>query len=299
MRNIHLARIRIAIGMALGTLQIHGGCGPCNDHVTTTPIFPKMNGPDGSTEPPPPLGPLSHEECAKLCTEGTSRSCRTFLVDAGATQILECVYFGQCGAGRRPAGLVVRGGEILARMAALEAASVDAFRILARELASYGAPASLLRGCRRAAHDEARHARSMDVLARRAGAKRCRVTRAKARRRSLVAIARENAREGCVGEAWGALLAHVQATTATDPAVRRAMAPIAKDEARHAALSSAVDAWIAKKKPSARLSRTKHSHAKRILRDVAKMPGSPALGLPNGHEAVGLATALFSSLGWL
>lgn len=295
----HLARIRIAIGMALGSLNIYGGCGPCGDNVVTTPLVPMMNGPDSATEPLPPVGPKSAAECAKLCTQGTSRSCRVYLDEAGTAEILECVYFGQCGAGRRPAGLVVRGGAVLARMAALEAASVDAFRILERELASHGAPKTMLSSCRRAARDEARHARTMDALARRSGARRCRVTKPQSRRRrSLVAIAKENAREGCVGEAWGALLAQFQATTATDPVVRATMEKIAKDEARHAALSFAVDAWIARKR-HADLSRTKRSHAKRILREVAKMPGSSELGLPNGRDAVRLATALFSSLGWI
>jgi hypothetical protein len=42
----------------------------------------------------------------------------------------------------------------------LEAASVEAFRILRDELRCYGAPRSLVRAAARAGHDEVRHARS-------------------------------------------------------------------------------------------------------------------------------------------
>jgi hypothetical protein len=298
MRNVHLTRIQIAVGMALASLQIHGGCGPCPDTVTTMPLLPKMNGPDAASEPLPPVGKLSVAECQTICGSGVA-SCQTYIVEGGTTEAVECTFHGQCGAGRRPAGLVVRGGAMLARMAALEAASVDAFRILERELRQHGAPKRILGACRRSAREEMRHARSMDALARRAGAKPCRVARSKPRRRSLDAIARENAREGCVGEAWGALLARVQATTATDPHVRATMATIADDEARHAALSWEVDAWIARERPDTRLERTKRSHAKRLLRDVSRMKPSPSLGLPSGPDAVRLATALFASLGVL
>ena len=44
-------------------------------------------------------------------------------------------------------------------------------------------------------------------------------------------------------ETYAALLAYRQALAATDPAIRTAMAGIARDEARHAALAWAVDGW--------------------------------------------------------
>jgi hypothetical protein len=61
--------------------------------------------------------------------------------------------------------------------------------------------------------------------------------------RDIEAVARENAVEGCVRETYAALLACRQARAATDPAIRSAMAGIARDETRHAALAWAVDGW--------------------------------------------------------
>ncbi len=63
------------------------------------------------------------------------------------------------------------------------------------------------------------------------------------RPRSLAALARENAVEGCVRETWAALLAAYQAMSAEDPAFRALMAEVAVDERRHAELAWAIDAW--------------------------------------------------------
>ena len=61
--------------------------------------------------------------------------------------------------------------------------------------------------------------------------------------RDIETIARENAVEGCTRETYAALVACRQARAATDPAIRAAMAGIARDETRHAALAWAVDGW--------------------------------------------------------
>src|SRR5688500_86287 len=50
-------------------------------------------------------------------------------------------------------------GELFGRAAWMEAASITAFRRLARELESYGAPRELVDAARTAARDEIRHAR--------------------------------------------------------------------------------------------------------------------------------------------
>ncbi len=154
--------------------------------------------------------------------------------------------------GRRPEGLAVREarrGEgpvaaYFARLAHLEAASVDAFEILRSELGAHGAPGSLRRAAGRAARDEVRHARVMGSFARRAGA---RIQRPRVRRpagpRPLLDVALENAREGCVRETYGALVALWQAEHADDARVRAAFATIAREEVRHAALSWRVAAW--------------------------------------------------------
>ena len=88
-----------------------------------------------------------------------------------------CGMVPQCTAGRRPRGLSEASPGIvgstpagwLARASALEAASVDAFRELSRELRRFGAPRRLVRAAQRAARDERRHARRVRALAARAG----------------------------------------------------------------------------------------------------------------------------------
>jgi hypothetical protein len=65
--------------------------------------------------------------------------------------------------------------------------------------------------------------------------------------RSLLAAALENAIEGCVREAWGALSAHYQAATAATAAeadVRQLWHDIARDESDHAELSLALQDWF-------------------------------------------------------
>jgi rubrerythrin len=58
--------------------------------------------------------------------------------------------------------------------------------------------------------------------------------------RSLFEVALENAVEGCVRETYGALVAWLQAMTAGDAQVRRALRIIAAEETEHARLSLAV-----------------------------------------------------------
>lgn len=170
---------------------------------------------------------------------------------AAGTDAVVCVYAGQeCASGRRPAGLHAVAGEPLdspgawlAATAHLEAASVPAFERLADELRSHGAPGELQAAARAAAADERRHAAGMTAAARRYGARPPAFVVDPPRPRSLAALARENAVEGCVRETWAALLAAYQAMSAEDPAFRALMAEVAVDERRHAELAWAIDAW--------------------------------------------------------
>jgi hypothetical protein len=135
-------------------------------------------------------------------------------------------------------------GERLAAMAYLEAISVHAFERLERELKAHRAPHPLLRAARRARGDEMRHTAMTARLARRRG-KSPRMPEAPApmRVRSLLEVALENAIEGCIRETYGAVLGLVEARTARDATLRRAMQSIASDECRHAELAWAVHAW--------------------------------------------------------
>lgn len=186
--------------------------------------------------------------------------------------------------------------EVLAHLALLERESVPAFERLAAELAAHGAPASLVRAATRAANDERMHARVMTRLARRAGATVPRWRPSRGVVRPLRALAEENAREGCVRETYGALVAAWQSARACDPRLRAAMRVIARDETRHAALAWRVDAWargILSADERAALDAIRDAEV-RSLRAEAMRPAEPrrrALGIPCGDEARRLVAA--------
>ena len=229
----------------------------------------------------------------------------------GGPRSLSC--YGHYCAGRAPAGLdrAARAtgtplGSWLADTAHLEAASVNAFARMQRELVLHDAPGSLVKRAARAERDEVRHARTMTKLARRFGADegdwsapvRC----ADVPDRTLEAIALENAVEGCVNETYAALLAMWQAEHAREPAVRAAMKVIAEDETRHAALSWSVAEWLLPKLESA--SRQRVGRAIRDALDAlvfesqrAARPELVAAGiLPDLASSRALAASLVDAL---
>lgn len=202
---------------------------------------------------------ISQAQCKLLCLDiffscrATDEECDAdgvFHPKADGSFDVDCIT---CpgGIGRVPEGLV-RGpapqcpsaiGVYFARAAELERASVVAFERLADELRAARAPARLVRGALASAREERGHGRSTARLARRFGARPHRARVRDVGARSLEALARENAIEGCVREAFGALVAAHQAASAKDPGVRRVLAKIADEEARHAALSFDVLRW--------------------------------------------------------
>ncbi len=207
--------------------------------------------------------------------------------------------------GRRPEGLRFAGrastdtdeiGAQLAAMAELEAASVPAFERLARELAMHGAPDDLVRRAQAAMRDEVRHATAMTALAARFGHVPRAVDAPVLPSRPLAAIARENAIEGCVREAYGALVATYQAESAM-PELRTAFRAIARDERRHAALAEDVHAWImaALDAPAREVIESARRDTEHELRaSLAELPACPTLGIPGGARAVALFDAYFS-----
>jgi hypothetical protein len=134
-------------------------------------------------------------------------------------------------------------GHTLAAMAHLEAASVLAFEQLAEQLAELDAPADVLERCRVAANDERNHARWLSKLAERHGAT-VREPRFDARAHDRLAIAMHNAVEGCVHEAFAALVAAVVARVGESPVLRRIYARIAEDETRHGQLAWDLHQWF-------------------------------------------------------
>lgn len=166
---------------------------------------------------------------------------------------IECQFYYHCVSGRRPeqpyvatarATVLEPRGRWLTEMASLELASVPAFHELADALTRLGAPAALVGGARQSADDEVQHARLAFALARREGGpSELRVETRRTRGSSLRDLAIHNAKEGCVGEAYGALEAAWQAQHASDERTRGVFATIARDEAQHAQLSLDIDRW--------------------------------------------------------
>jgi len=245
-----------------------GGCG-CGDNlpppqtfeVTFTTTCPADSGLEadagddasndasaeaGQIEAGPPCFASCSEACSALQPAGMTGEGVCDFSDAGPNGLVtaHCESRIFCG-GRKFDGLdAPPATTTLARMAWLEAASVHAFRRLARELAAHGAPRELVVAARACARDEIRHARAMSKLATSRGATVPPVSAPPAPLRDLESIARENAVEGCVGETFGALQAEWRAAHESDVEVAEAMRAIAPDELRHAALGWTIAAWI-------------------------------------------------------
>lgn len=258
---------------------------------------------DAACSPAPP-------DCQRLCPTDVGGAfvgmCK--VVSDGGQTLLECDYYPHpCG--RRPSGLAASRmrsdahatRRILADAAFLEAASVDAFDILARELAAHRAPARLVRAARSARADEVRHARDVGRHARKHGARVAVPCVARSASRSIEAIAIENAAEGCVREMYGALLAAWQAATARDEEFRATMETVAKDEARHAALAWRVSAWAEGRLGASarrRVERARRDALRTLRDDIAVEPERGAratLGLPDARTAAMLVEALAHS----
>jgi hypothetical protein len=265
--------------------------------------------PGFSTAPAPNGCNLYLTACSKICTlDGggffdclytQDAGCNDGAVDSMPGQPIT-ITCGICtGIGRRPAGLrrAERGGASIplggyfADVAHLEAASVYAFERMRDELCAHGAPSELVKTAERSIRDELRHARVTTRLARRFG---CEPAAAKVRRgrtRSLEAIARENAIEGCVRETFGAMVATWQAANATDASIRSHMRRIAADETRHAALAWSVARWAEGRldaRAQSRIARARRNAIRDLGRNLASnLPAASvsAAGLPNEREA--------------
>ncbi|CAN5534867.1 hypothetical protein BH09MYX1_BH09MYX1_41090 [soil metagenome] len=240
-------------------------------------------------------GNVDPATCKRLC--GEAASC---WYSSGNT--LSC---GSPCPGRKPSGLTVESppgksaGAYLARAAFYEAASFDAFQILARELEAWGAPAVLTRDARAAAADEARHARTIAALAERYEGATHDPKVVQTGTRSLFAIALENAVEGCVHETFAAAVAAIQGCTARDLRLRRAMKEIAGDEARHADLAWRVAAWIEPKLTPgerAKIDSARRAAAASLLPDLLDDAAHTELGVPVEAAGRTVARTLFAEL---
>jgi hypothetical protein len=133
-------------------------------------------------------------------------------------------------------------------IAQLEHASIAAFAALALRLLAAAAPVELIAAAHEAALDEVRHAQIAFELASAYRGERVGPGRFEAARRAPVdgelrALAIETFLDGCIGETAAAHHAEVASSLAQDPQVATALAAIAEDEKRHAALAWSIVAW--------------------------------------------------------
>ncbi len=111
-------------------------------------------------------------------------------------------------------------------------------------------------------------------------------------------MAIENAVEGCVRETYGAAVAALQGESAGNLSVRRAMRAIAVDEAEHASLAWAVDAWARARLAPGESTQVKaareHARAQLIARvqEAAPRELSTTLGLPMPPAAEHLVSTI-------
>ena len=245
-------------------------------------------------------GDLTAEACNHVCAfpAGEYGTCHVVSTDS-----VECRYYCIVD-GRRPCGLVpprvARSselGEYFARVAHMEAASIHAFEILARELEQFGAPPSLVERARLAAGDEVHHAKTMTTFARRFGGSPPSAEIAPAADRSLEQMALENEIEGCVRETFSALQALHQAAVAADSSIRAAMGRIALEEERHAALSWAIAAWTRTRLDAEACDRLDAARVEAIDRLEGELAHEPATavsvlaGVPSARRAAQLLAA--------
>ncbi len=214
-----------------------------------------------------------------------------------------------CAEGRRPKGLVEIGtpwlaslGEHFAEIAHMEAAAVLAFDDLVDSLLLFGAPLALVNRARKARAEEVEHAAETRALAVCfGGTPREPLVGKVSTESTLLQFALENAREGCVRETYGALVAAHQAEHAALPAVRAAFAKIGVEELEHAELSWDIAAWASSKLTSHENDLVRQAFAAAIAElEAMHLEPSPEVrtlaGMPDGrtHRALvaGLAPAL-------
>ncbi len=252
-------------------------------------------------------GAIPADVCNKLCGPTNTKAPTTvcYRDTAYNPTKLRC---GQGCMGRLPSMLeprtLVRSATVadyFVDMAFLEAASIDAFYILHDELAAHDAPTTLLRQSAKSAQDEIRHAHATAAIAARFGGIVEPPMVERGPTRSLLAIAIENAIEGCVHETWGAMVAAWQADHA-EPSLRATFQTIAKDEADHALLGWKIATWADRKLSISDRSTVERARQHAVDNLLAKLAIEPddalvtIAGLPRAAQALTMARSLFERL---
>ncbi|HEU4728622.1 MAG TPA: ferritin-like domain-containing protein [Kofleriaceae bacterium] len=181
-------------------------------------------------------------------------------------------------------------GEWWLRAAQMEHASVAAFSQLALDLTAVGAPARLLEATHRAALDEIHHARASFAIVhaltgeRQSAGPIQALAAARTTSVDLRRLAIESLLDGCVAEGIAADVAARGCADAEEPAIRAALAMIARDEVRHAELAWDILAWCVetggepiRAAVQARVEGVDRAFGRDLGRDLARaIPGGPS-----------------------
>ncbi|MBL8683745.1 MAG: hypothetical protein JNK05_31525 [Myxococcales bacterium] len=257
-----------------------------------------------------PGGPVRSGDprCAMLCTgAGNPGITPGYCTGGPGANSVTC---GICGVGRFTDGLDASAcdggddaarsfGAWLARGAQVEGIAAMAFDRLADELASFGAPASLVDGARTSAGHEREHCAAMTELAARWGHDVSLASASAFGSRTLADIVIENAGEGCVRETLGAVVMAYQSQHAQDRAVREALAKIAFEEQAHSAWSWALDAWarsVVDHETLAAMDAARDRVLDELVRSMATVDPSEELAREAGMPSARAVSAMISGL---
>lgn len=185
-------------------------------------------------------------------------------------------------------------GEAWLAEARTEHASIASFSTLALSLLAIGAPPELVEGAHRAALDEARHARLCFAVASAYLDAELEpgplpMERAMGPDPSLARLALASLVEGAFGEGVAAALCRARAKCAGDPAIRRVLTTLARDEAAHAKLG-----WSVLRHCTARLGPTFAVELEATWRGLATR-GEAAPALPDDLAHHGVATGAMAA----
>jgi hypothetical protein len=277
MNSVLADALRRRIGLALGAALLVPKIVQSGDSDTAAPsevCFDRV-GSEGSCLPLAYVEDEIYQQLGRTCSAGegsfSDGQC-CYPVDCADTTLNDCGCYGRPyvdgarvvradvssdgqwqGHAASPdvAGLSAEARERLARFwldnALSEHSSVAGFHRFALDLLAHGAPPALVLAAGRAAAEEVRHTQLCAVLAsgyagRPVGPGPLPIASVEVAR-SLEELAVWTARDGAVAETLAALLAGAMLERAADPACRRALTVIARDEASHAALAWRSLAW--------------------------------------------------------
>ena len=181
-----------------------------------------------------------------------------------------------------------------------ERASVNAFEHLAMDLLAAGAPEELVAGARRAALEEVGHAAICFAIASAYAERDLEPSAAPfaprwkpsavSRGALLQRLAVESLLDGCIEEGVAADAARLGAHHAVDPAIHRALARIAREEAGHAALAWAIVDWAVREEPSLLAALSEALRGARLRLRGVRRDGDALL--PYGRPAASRTVAL-------